>query len=78
MSTRPSVAGSNQFFGRGFKLGVEAERDRTRALVVQARALTAELAAIKIEVARLEALALADASPGCVLHWNADLRSPQF
>jgi len=37
-------------------------------LLSDARALTAELDAIKIEVARLEALALADASGPGVLH----------
>jgi hypothetical protein len=56
-------------FGRGFKLGVEAERDRTRALVVEARALTAELATLRIDVARLENARHGRCNgPGCVLH----------
>ena len=52
-------------FGRGFRLGVAAERERCRGLLAQADAIADELAALKIEVVRLEALAAARPTKRC-------------
>lgn len=46
-------------WGRAFKLGVAAERDRIRGLLAQADAIADELVALRTEVHRLEVLASA-------------------
>ena len=55
-------------FGRGFRLGVEAEREKTRALLSQADAIASELADLRLEVTRLEALAIC--IPDEPVHWR--------
>ena len=55
-------------WGKGFKLGIEAERERTAELLVEARALERQLGALKAEVHQLEVLAAA--APDQALHWS--------
>ena len=55
-------------WGRAFKLGVAAERDRIRGLLAQADAIADELVALRTKVHRLEVLA--SAAPDQALHWS--------
>ena len=56
-------------WAKGFHVGIAAERKRCRTLLAQADAIASELEQIKLEVVRLEALAIC--VPDEPVHWRA-------